>query len=54
MRKNQSHLGVSGPVLLRSMPKSSGFLLVFLLLTSVCVGLCNVSLSNEFKQLFLQ
>lgn len=36
MRENQSHLEVSGPVVLRSMPKTSGFLLVFLLLASVC------------------
>lgn len=38
MRKNQSHLEVSGPAVLKSVPKTSGFLLVFLLLTSVCVG----------------
>lgn len=58
MRKNQSHLEVSGPVVLRSLPKTSGFLLVFLLLTSVRVGgfhfQCSVSFSKELKQLFLQ
>lgn len=52
-RLGQSHFQISGPVVQRNVPESSGFLLVFFLLTSGGLMQCFI-FKGTLSALFLQ